>query len=70
MAACTSCSATSSGTERSNCKVMTEAPAEDREVICTRPDMVPSCRSSGEVTTAAMTSEDAPGYRVCTWMVG
>ena len=24
----------------------------------------------GEVTTAAMTSEDAPGYRVCTWMVG
>ena len=66
MAACTSCSATSSAVVRSNCRVTTEAPAVDCECICTNPGMVPNCRSSGAVTTEAMTSGDAPGYKVCT----
>ena len=61
MAACTSCSATSSGTDKSNWRVTTDAPADDREDICTSPDMVPNWRSSGAVTTAAITSGDAPG---------
>ena len=61
MPACTSCSATSSAMPRSNCRVMTEAPAEEKELICTRPDMEPNCVSRGAVTTAAMTSGDAPG---------
>ena len=47
--------------DRSNCRVMTEAPAEERELICTRPDMVPNWRSSGAVTTEAITSGEAPG---------
>ena len=61
MPACTSCSATSSAMPRSNCRVMTEAPAEEKELICTRPDMEPNCVSRGAVTTAAMTSGEAPG---------
>ena len=61
MPACTSCSATSSAMERSNCSVMTDDPAAETELICVRPEMEPSSASRGAVTTAAMTSGDAPG---------
>ena len=35
-----------------------------------RPDIWPNWRSSGAVTVRAITSGLAPGYSVCTWMVG
>ena len=61
MAAWTSCSATSIATDASNCKVITEAPPEDREDICLSPDIWPSCVSSGAVTADVITSGLAPG---------
>src|SRR3954452_108973 len=59
--ACTSCSATSMFSARSNCRVMTEHPSELVEVICVRPGSWPNCRSSGAVTLEAITSGLAPG---------
>jgi hypothetical protein len=61
MAACTSCSATSSESERLNCSVMTEAPPELVEAICVNPGICPNCRSRGAVTEDAITSGLAPG---------
>lgn len=70
MAACTSCSATSSGRPRSKRKVMRDKPPELEDSICAKPGIWPNWRSSGEVTSAVMTSGPAPGYKVVTWMVG
>ena len=61
IAACTPCSATSSGTARSNCSVITEAPPELVDSICFRPGVWPNWRSSGAVTDEAITSGLAPG---------
>ena len=61
MAACTLCSAASSGTARSNCSVITEAPPELVESICLSPGIWPNCVSSGAVTEDAITSGLAPG---------
>src|SRR3546814_6292594 len=52
MAAWTSCSATSSGKSRSNCKVISDEPPELDEVIWVKPGIWPNWRSSGEVTNA------------------
>ncbi len=61
MAACTSASATSRLRFRSNCSVMTEAPAELLEDISFRPGIWPNDRSRGPVTVEAITSGLAPG---------
>jgi len=61
MAACTSCSATSSPSDRSNCSVMTEAPPELVEDISSSPGIWPSCFSSGAVMADVITSGLAPG---------
>src|SRR5215475_11670518 len=63
---CTSCSATSMLSSRSNCSVMIEMPAELDDVICCSPGIWPNCRSSGAVTEDAITSGPAPGYVVAT----
>ena len=55
---------------RSNCSVITEAPAELREDISFRPGIWPNWRSSGALTVEVMTSGLAPGRKVCTWIVG
>lgn len=70
MAACTSCSATSSDRPNWNCKVMMDTPAALVEAMRSSPDIWPSWRSSGAVTVRLITSGLAPGYKVCTWMVG
>ncbi len=70
IAACTCCSATSSGKVRLNCSVMTDAPPELVDDIWFRPGICPNCRSRGEVTNEVMTSGLAPGYNVTTWIVG
>ena len=49
---------------------MMDTPAALVEAIRVRPDIWPSWRSSGAVTVRAITSGLAPGYSVCTWMVG
>ena len=61
MAACTSCSAISSERLRPNCSVITDAPAEEFDVIRTNPGIWPNWRSSGLVTVRAITSGLAPG---------
>ena len=61
IAACTSCSATSSAISRLNCRVITEEPPELVEVIWLRPDIWPNCFSSGAVTAEVITSGLAPG---------
>ena len=70
MAACTSCSATSKGSSRLNCKVITEAPSELVEDICFKPGILPNCRSNGAVMLDVTKSGLAPGYKVTTCMVG
>ncbi len=50
--------------------MITETPAALVELMRVRPDIWPNWRSSGAVTVRAITSGLAPGYRVCTWMVG
>ena len=55
---------------RSNCSVITDAPAELTDDIWFRPGIWPNCFSSGAVTDEVITSGDAPGRKVCTWMVG
>ena len=47
-----------------------DTPAALVEAIRVRSDIWPSWRSSGAVTVRAITSGLAPGYSVCTWMVG
>ena len=66
IAACTSCSATSSDSARSNCKVTTEAPSELVEPMDLRPGISPNWRSSGAVIDELITSGLAPGYWVNT----
>ena len=66
IAACTSCSATSSDSARSNCKVTTEAPSELVETMDLRPGISPNWRSSGAVIDELITSGLAPGYWVNT----
>jgi hypothetical protein len=61
MAAWTCCSATSRGSDRSNCRTIDEAPAELVEVIWLRPGIWPNWRSSGAVIDDVMTSGLAPG---------
>ncbi len=61
IAACTSCSATSSSTSRENLRVMTEAPPELLEDSCVSPGICPNWRSSGAVTALVITSGLAPG---------
>ena len=61
IAACTSCSATSSPSVSTNCSVITELPLELVEVIWFSPGIWPNWRSSGAVTDEAMTSGLAPG---------
>ncbi|MNM21825.1 hypothetical protein D3C81_321910 [compost metagenome] len=70
MAACTSCSATSRVWPKVNCRVMMETPAALVELMRCKPDICPNWRSSGAVTVCPITSGLAPGYSVCTWMVG
>src|ERR1700748_2165418 len=69
MAACTSCSAISSDSARLNCRVMTEEPPEEMDVISFRPGIWPNCFSSGAVTDVVITSGLAPGRKGCTWVV-
>ena len=66
IAACTSCSAISRLRSRLNCNVITDAPADEFDVIRVSPGIWPNCRSSGEVTVSAITSGLAPGYSVRT----
>jgi hypothetical protein len=47
-----------------------DTPAALVELMRDRPGIWPNCRSSGAVTVWAITSGLAPGYSVCTWMVG
>ncbi|MNK78822.1 hypothetical protein D3C87_984700 [compost metagenome] len=61
MAACTSCSATSSVWPSENCSVMIDTPAALVELMRSRPDIWPNWRSSGAVTVLLMTSGLAPG---------
>ena len=61
IAACTCCSATSNAESKSNCRVITDEPPEDREVICSKPAIWPNWRSSGAVTEEDITSGLAPG---------
>ena len=63
IAACTSCSATSIFSFRSNCSVISEAPNELIDVIWFRPGTSPNWRSSGVVTADAVTSGLAPGIK-------
>ena len=70
MAACTSCSATSSDRPSEKRRVMTEAPPELVEIIWLRPGIWPNWRSSGAVTVVDITSGLAPGYSVVTSIVG
>ena len=61
IAACTSCSATSSVRSSENRSVMTEAPPELVEDICSSPGTCPNCRSRGAVMAEVITSGLAPG---------
>ena len=61
IAACTSCSATSSVSPRVNCSVMIETPAALVELIRSRPAICPNWRSSGAVTVLLITSGLPPG---------
>ncbi len=70
MPACTSCAAESMSRLRSNCSVIWLMPNELDEVMVESEGITPNCRSSGAVTSEAITSGLAPGSWVVTWMVG
>src|SRR3982751_1374087 len=70
IAACTSCSAISRDRLRSNCRVMTEEPAEETDDISFSPGIWPNCFSSGAVTEVVITSGLPPGKKVWALMVG
>ena len=55
---------------RPNCRVISDTPALLTLPMRDRPGIWPNWRSSGAVTVRLMTSGLAPGYSVCTWMVG
>ena len=61
IAPCTSVAALLMSRLRSNCNVMRVCPVVLRDVISVRPAIVPSERSRGVATVAAMTSGLAPG---------
>ena len=69
-AACTSRAAPSMLRDRSNCTTMRVLPSELTEVSSLTPAMVPSWRSSGAATVAAITSGAAPGRLAEMKMVG
>ncbi len=54
----------------SNCNVIWLTPNELDDVISCIEGICPKLRSSGAVTSDAMTSGLAPGSWVVTWMVG
>ena len=70
MAACTSRAAPLMSRLRSNCKVTRVLPSDEYEVSSFTPAIVPSARSKGVATVAAMVSGLAPGKLACTEMVG
>ena len=70
IAACTSRAAPSMSRLRSNCSVTLLEPSEEREVISVTPAMLPSARSSGVATVAAIVSGLAPGSEADTEIVG
>jgi hypothetical protein len=70
MAACTSRAAPSMSRDSSNCKVIRAEPSELAEVISVTPAIMPSDRSKGAATVAAIVSGLAPGSEACTEMVG
>ena len=53
-----------------NCRVIVDRPADESEVIMSRPEIWPNWRSSGVVTSADMVPASAPGYWVLTTSVG
>jgi hypothetical protein len=61
IAACTSCSATSSDRSSENCSVITDTPAALVELIRSSPGICPNWLSSGPVTVWLITSGLAPG---------
>ena len=61
IAACTSCSATSSPRLSVNCSVITELPLELVDVIWFSPGIWPRNRSSGAVTDDAIDVRARPG---------
>ena len=70
IAACTCCSAASMDSASANCSVTSDTPAALVLLMRSSPDIWPNWRSSGAVTVRLITSGLAPGYSVCTWMVG
>ena len=70
MAACTSRAASSTLRSRSKRRLTVLCPWMLTELISVMPAMVPSARSSGVATVAAMDSGLAPGMRACTWIDG
>ncbi len=69
-AACTSRAAPSMLRDRSNCTEIRVEPDELVDVISVTPAMVPSWRSSGAATVAAMILGSAPGREALMLMVG
>ena len=70
MAACTCCSAAAIDSFSPNCSVTMDTPAALVLLMRASPAIWPNCRSSGAVTVRLITSGLAPGYSVCTWIVG
>src|SRR5436190_23671705 len=70
IAACTSCSATSSPRLSVNCSVITQLPLELVDVISFSPGIWPRNGSGGVVADAAVTSGLAPAETVKTRIVG
>ncbi len=70
IAACTSRAASSTLRSSANCRWIRVNPWLLEEVIRSTPGMVPSARSSGVATLAAIDSGLAPGMLAETWMAG
>jgi hypothetical protein len=70
MAACTSRAAASMSRSRLNSSMTEVVPCPLIEEIAATPAMLPSARSSGVATLAAMVSGLAPGSEALTRMVG
>ena len=70
IAACTSRAAPLMSRLRSNCSVTRVEPSDELDVISLTPAMLPSARSSGVATVAAIVSGLAPGRLALTEMVG
>src|SRR5690554_424368 len=70
IAAWTSRAASSTLRSRVNCRLIRVEPWLLEEVMRVMPGMVPSARSSGVATVAAIDSGLAPGMLAVTWMAG